>query len=59
MDDTQKILTAIAIIAQVGAQHLEDREMIRQLTARIKQLADERDEKLMAKPVAVERGVPE
>ena len=51
MDDLQKLLTAIAIIAQLGAQHAEDREMIRHLTAHIKRLTD--------KPIATERGVPE
>jgi hypothetical protein len=56
MDDTQRILTAIAIVAQLGAQHVEDRELIRQLTERIQQLNDAPKQE---KPRVPEYGFPE
>lgn len=55
MDDTQRLLTAIAIVAQLGAQHVEDRELIRQLTERVKKLTAEKD----ATPQPATYGVPE
>jgi hypothetical protein len=38
MDEYARILQAIAVFAQLGAQHAADRAVIEQLTARVKQL---------------------
>jgi hypothetical protein len=41
MDEYARILQAIAVFAQLGAQHAADRAVIEQLTTRVKQLTEE------------------